>query len=65
MRTHIELQDDLINQVISLGGFKTRKAAVNQALEEYVRLLKRKKLLKMQGNIMWQGDLAQLREDRS
>lgn len=64
MRTHIELQDDLINQVISLGGFKTRKAAVNQALEEYVRLLKRKQLLKLKGKVKWEGDLDQLRENR-
>lgn len=65
MRTHIELQDDLINQVISLGGFKTRKAAVNQALAEYVDLLKRKELLKLQGKVKWQGDLDQLRQSRS
>ena len=64
MRTHIELQDDLLEQVIQLGHFKTRKAAVNQALAEYVRLLKRRELLKLQGKLHWDADLEQLRQNR-
>ena len=64
MRTHIELQDDLLEQVIQLGHFKTRKAAVNQALAEYVRLLKRRELLKLQGKLHWDADLDQLRQNR-
>jgi len=64
MRTHIDLQDDLLEQVITLGRFKTRKAAVNKALAEYAKLLKRKELLKLQGKLHWDADLNQLRQSR-
>lgn len=64
MRTHIELEDDLLDQVIRLGKFKTRKAAVNQALLEYARLLKRKELLNLKGKLSWDADLDQLRDSR-
>jgi Arc/MetJ family transcription regulator len=40
MKTHIELDDELLEQVFRLGGFATKKAAVNTALAEYVKLLK-------------------------
>lgn len=64
MRTHIELDDTLIEQIIRLGRFGTKKAAVNAALEDYVRRLKRDELLKLQGKIRWRGDLKKLRKSR-
>ena len=64
MRTHIDLQENLLNQVITLGNFSTKKAAVNQALFEYSKLLKRNELLKLRGKLTWQGDLEQLRTNR-
>lgn len=65
MRAHIELQDDLLNEVIALGKFKTKKKAVNSALLEYAKMLKRKELLTLQGRINWLGDLDRLRTNRS
>lgn len=64
MRTHIELDDTLIEQIIRLGRFGTKKAAVNAALEDYARRLKRDELLKLQGKIRWRGDLKKLRTSR-
>jgi Arc/MetJ family transcription regulator len=64
MRTHIELDDSLLNQVINLGKFETKKAAVNAALADYVKRLKRARLLKLEGKIAWQGDLDRLRSRR-
>lgn len=64
MKTHIELDDDLLEQVFELGGFATKKAAVNTALAEYAKLLKRRELLAMRGEVRWEGDLAALRADR-
>ena len=51
--------------VMGMGGFDTKKAAVNTALAEYAKLLKRRELLKMQGKIPWVGDLDSLRADRT
>lgn len=64
MKTHIELDDELLAQVFHLGGFATKKAAVNTALAEYVKLLKRRELLSLRGKIRWEGDLGEMRADR-
>jgi len=65
MRTHIELDDDTLDQVLRLGGFPSKKAAVNTALVEYAKMLKRKQLVALRGQVRWQGDLDQLRATRS
>ena len=64
MKTHIDLDERLLEQVIRLGGFDTKKVAVNTALAEYVKLLKRRELLGMRGKIRWEGDLDEMRMDR-
>ena len=64
MKTHIELDDELLKRVFELGGFATKKAAVNTALAEYVKLLQRRELLNMRGKIRWEGDLNEMRADR-
>lgn len=64
MRTHIELDADLLAQVQQLGRFPTKKAAVNTALAEYAKLLKRRQLLALEGQVRWKGDLDRLRADR-
>jgi len=65
MRTHLELDDDLLEQVCTLGRFSTKKAAVNMALAEYAKLLKRQQLLALRGQVEWQGDLDRLRANRT
>lgn len=65
MRTHIELDDQLINQVVQLGHFSTKKAAVHAALAEFVRTLKRQQLLALRGKVSWQADLRGLRAARN
>jgi Arc/MetJ family transcription regulator len=64
MRTHIELDDDLLERVCELGHFTTKKAAVNAALAEYAKLLKRRQLLALRGKVEWRGDLDAWRENR-
>ena len=64
MKTHIELDDALLKQVFQMGPYTTKKAAVNAALAEFVKLLKRRELLGMRGKVRWEGDLRALRADR-
>jgi Arc/MetJ family transcription regulator len=64
MKTHLEIDDSLLEQVCQLGGFTTKKAAVNTALAEYLKLLKRQQLLALRGQVEWQGDLEALRRSR-
>ena len=65
MKTHIEIDDKPLRDVLRLGRFETKRAAVNAALVEYARLLKRRKLLELRGKVDWKGDLDQLRRTRS
>jgi Arc/MetJ family transcription regulator len=65
MATHIELDPDLLEEAIALGGFATKKAAVNAALAEYIRASKRQQLLALRGKVAWVGDLEALRERRA
>lgn len=65
MKTHIELDDGLLEEVFRMGHFTTKKAAVNAALQEYAKLLKRRELLEMQGKISWVENLDALRANRT
>lgn len=65
MRTNIELDDALVDLVRKLGQFDTKKAAVNAALAEYARLLKRRQVLALRGRVRWQGNLRRLRAARA
>jgi Arc/MetJ family transcription regulator len=65
MRTHVDIDDVLLEEVRNLGGYRTIKAAVNVALAEHAKRLKRQQLLNLRGQFHWQGDLDSLRQSRS
>ncbi len=65
MATHIDLDSELLEEAITLGGFATKKAAVNAALAEYIRSSKRQQLLALRGKVSWAGDLETLRARRA
>jgi Arc/MetJ family transcription regulator len=64
MRTHVDLDEALLDQVVQLGHFPTKKAAIQAALVEFVKTLKRRELLALRGQVPWEGDLDQLRATR-
>lgn len=59
---HIDLDESLVAEVMRLGRYSTKKAAVNAALAEYVRVLKRRQLLELRGKMPWDGSLERMRE---
>ncbi len=61
MRTNIEIDVNLMEQALRLSHLKTKKEVVHQALEQYVKRLKRLKLLAMQGKVKWEGNLDEMR----
>jgi Arc/MetJ family transcription regulator len=65
MRTHVELDDEVLDQVMDLGQYTSKKMALNIALLELAKLLKRRQLLDLQGAIAWTGDLNALRQSRT
>jgi len=51
MRTTLSVREDLIEEVKGLSGVKTKKDAVEKALEEFVWRRKAKKLLDLEGKV--------------
>ncbi|MDD2800002.1 MAG: type II toxin-antitoxin system VapB family antitoxin [Methylococcales bacterium] len=41
MRTQIDLDEKLLTQVVQMGQFNSKKAAIQAALTEFVKTLKR------------------------
>jgi len=65
LRTNIELDEKLVKEAMRLTRKKTKKELVNYALEELIARLKRKKVLELEGNVRWTGDLREMRKNRA
>ena len=65
MHTHVEVDESTLTQVMALGAFASKKAAINSALAEMAKMLKRRELLAQRGKLAWTGDLNALRTERS
>ena len=64
MRTNIEINNSLMDEVLRLAKIKTKREAVNKALQYYVRLLKQRDILNLRGNVKWEGDLDDMRSSK-
>ena len=51
LATNLQLDDRLIERAVKLGKHKTKRAAVTQALKEYVEHLDQQKILALFGNV--------------
>jgi Arc/MetJ family transcription regulator len=51
MATNLQLDDRLIREAVSLGKHRTKKAAVTQALTEYIRHLRQQRILNVFGTV--------------
>ncbi len=63
-RTNLVLDEDLLEEAVKVSGERTYSAAVERALEEFVRRAKARGILSLAGSGLWQGDLSMVREDR-
>ena len=61
MRTSIEINDQLIQQALELSQLRTKKEVVNEALEQFVKKMKRLRMLELQGKVRWEGNLDEMR----
>ena len=64
MRTTLVIKEELIEEVKALSGARTKKEAVERALEEFVRRRKSKKLLELEGKIDLSCTLEEFLEQR-
>ena len=51
MATNIDLNEPLLSKAMRLGGMKTKKEAVNQALNEYVQRREQLRVLDFFGKV--------------
>jgi Arc/MetJ family transcription regulator len=61
MRTNIDIDDDLLADVMERSEAKTKKEAVEMALQLFRRMLAQRDLLELRGKVKWDGDLDELR----
>ncbi len=51
MPTNLAIDDNLIERAKQIGGHKTKKAAVTEALEQYIARHKQRQVLNLTGKI--------------
>ena len=64
MRTTVDLDQDALEAAMEVGAGKTKTAAINEALRDYARRRRLRRLLKFEGKLDWKGDLGALRRRR-
>jgi len=65
MRTNVEINDKLMDEILRLSKIKTKKEAIDKALQFFVRLLKQRAMLNLRGNVRWEGDLDDMRTSKN
>lgn len=60
----MDIDHDLMAQALKVGGFKTRKAAVEEGLRLLVRTRAQGRLRALRGKLRWEGSLEEMRRDR-
>ena len=61
MRTNIDIDDKLMNDVLKATGLKTKKDAVELGLKTLIRLRKQENIRNFRGQLKWTGDLDDMR----
>ena len=66
MPTNLGIDEKLLNEALRLGGHRTKKATVNEALQEYIAQRKRLQGLRLLGTISFNpaGETKQVRKKR-
>ena len=63
MRTNIEIDKELIEEILDKTSLKTKKEVVDKALREFLRKIKLHELSELRGKISWEGNLEEMREN--
>jgi Arc/MetJ family transcription regulator len=51
MPTNLAIDDRLLDQALRVGGYRTKRETVNEALREFIQRRKRLELLKLVGKV--------------
>jgi Arc/MetJ family transcription regulator len=65
MATNLAIDDRLLDQARDVGGFRTKRETVNQALREFIERRQRRELAKLAGQIDYDPKYDYKRERRA
>ena len=63
MRTNVVIDDALMKQALALGGFTTKRAAIEAGLLLVVQKHCQQRLRSLRGKVVWEGGLEAMRKD--
>ena len=63
-RTTINLDEGLVRKGLRIFKCKSKRELVHLALAELLTKAKRREILKLRGQVKWEGDLDELRRGR-
>jgi Arc/MetJ family transcription regulator len=64
MRTNIVIDEELMNDAIRLTGVRTKREAVELALNSLIKIKKQENIRNFRGKLKWEGDLNDMRTDK-
>ena len=56
MATNLAIDPELLDEALQIGGLKTKKDTVNQALTEFVQRRKQQEITRLFGTLPWDED---------
>ncbi len=62
MATNLSLDPDVVERALAVSGEKTKKAAVTQALEEFVARRRQKGFANLMGKLEWEPSFDYMAE---
>ena len=65
MRTTLNIDDDALAEAMQVSPGSTKTAVINEALREYARRRRIRKLRDLKGCGPWEGDIDKLRRRRA
>jgi len=64
MRTTLNLDDEALAGAMKVARGRTKTEVINEALREFARRRRIRRLLEFRGKVRWEGDLDELRRRR-
>ena len=64
MATNLAIDDGLLNEALKVGGHRTKKATVTEALEEYIQRHRQARIVELFGTIDFTEGLEAKRKRR-
>lgn len=63
MRTNIVIDDSLMEEALSVSGYRTKKETVEEALKMLIAQRNQTSIRGLRGKLHWEGDLEKMRND--